>query len=158
RRQCITHKIPTMLHVCTGLHGSALARNGKASEAASLLEKGFADRICDAAGGPYGRIFMRVGLGVAYRNLGRLEDAIGVGRKAIEQAGEEYGHRTEALCAFAETLRCAGDAPGAADVFRQTYDEALCLGMPFYQKRASAALAERVEDWGTKHESLDHHS
>jgi class 3 adenylate cyclase/tetratricopeptide (TPR) repeat protein len=140
-RKCVTHNVPTMLAVCTGTLGSALARNGKPSEAATLLEKGFADRICDAAG-PYGRIFMRVGLGVAYRNLGRPDDAISVGRKAVEQAGEEYGHRTEALCELAETLRRAGEASSAEDFFRQTYDEALRLGMPFYQKRAAAALAK----------------
>jgi len=142
-QQCVTHKIPTMLAVCTGMLGSALARNGKASEAVPLLEKGFADRICDAAG-PYGRTFMRVGLGVAHRQLGRLEDAIGVGRKAVEQAGEEYGHRTEALFELAETLRCSGDAAGARDCFMQTYEAACRLGMPYYQKRA---LTKQREDW-----------
>ena len=141
-QQCMAHNVPTMLAVCTGILGSALARNGKASEAAALLEKGFADRICDAAG-PYGRIFMRVALGVAYRNLGRLEDAIRVGRKAVEQAGEEYGHRTEALYELAETLRRGGDAAGADDCFMQTCEAARHLGMPYYQKRAAAALAKQ---------------
>ena len=145
-QQCMTRNIPTMLAVCTGLLGSALAHNGKASEAAPFLEKGFADRIYDAAG-PYGRIFMQVGLGVAYRNLGRLEDAIRIGRKAVEQAGEEYGHRTEALYELAKTLRCAGDAAGAEDCFMQTHEAARRLGMPHYQKRAAAALAKRHEDW-----------
>jgi len=144
-QQCMTHNVPTMLGVCTGTLGSALARNGKASEAASLLEKGFANRICDAAG-PYAQIFMRVGLGVAYRNLGRLEDAIRVGRKAVEQAGEEYGHKTEALFELAETLRHTGDAPGADDCFMQTYEAASRLGMPYYRKRAAAALAHRRDD------------
>ena len=59
-QQCMTHNVRTMLAVCTGVLGSALARNGKASEAVRLLEKGFADRICDAAG-PYGMTFMRIG-------------------------------------------------------------------------------------------------
>jgi tetratricopeptide (TPR) repeat protein len=140
-QQCMTHNVPTMLAVCTGTLGSALARNGKASEAAPLLEKGFADRICDAAG-PYGRTFMRVSLGVAYRNLGRLEDAIRTGRKAVEQAGEEYGHRTEALYELAETLRRADDAPAAEDCFMETYEAACRLGMPYFQKRAAAALAK----------------
>jgi class 3 adenylate cyclase/tetratricopeptide (TPR) repeat protein len=143
--QCLTHKIPTMLAVCTGILGGALARNGKASEAARLLEKGFADRIYDAAG-RYGRIFMRVALGVAYRNLGRLEDAILVGRKAVEQAGEEYGHRTEALYELAETLRRAGDAPSAEDCFKQTYEAARRLGMVHYQKRAEPAFAKQHEN------------
>ena len=145
-RQCMAHNVPTMLAVCTGILGSALARNGKASEAAALLEKGFADRIGDAAG-PYGRIFMRVALGVAYRHLGRLEDAIRVGRKAVEQAGEEYGHRTEALYELAETLRRGGDAAGADDCFMQTCEAARHLGMSYYQKRAAAALAKQHEDW-----------
>ena len=145
-QQCMTHNVPTMLAVCTGLLGSALARNGKASEAVPLLEKGFADRIYNAAG-PYGRTFMRVGLGVAYRNLGRLEEAIRAGRKAVEQSGEEYGHRTEALYELAETLRRAGDASGAEDYFKQTYEAACRLGMPYYQKRAAAALARQHEDW-----------
>ena len=144
-QQCLTHKVPTTLAMCTGVLGSALARNGKASEAATLLEKGFADRIYDAAG-TYGRTFMRIGLGVAYRNLGRLEDAIRVGRKAVEQAGEEYGHKTEALFELAETLRHTGDAPGADDCFMQTYEAASCLGMPYYRKRAAAALANRRDD------------
>jgi tetratricopeptide (TPR) repeat protein len=144
-QRCLTHNVLSMLPPCTGILGSALARNGKASEAASALEKGFADRICDAAG-PYGRIFMRVGLGVAYRNLGRLDDAIRVGRKAIEQAGEEYGHRTEALYELAETLRRAGDAPAAEDCFMQTSEAACRLRMPYYQKRAATALARRHED------------
>ena len=144
-QQCLTHKVPTTLAMCTGVLGSALARNGKASEAATVLEKGFADRIYDAAG-TYGRTFMRIGLGVAYRNLGRLEDAIRVGRKAVDQAGEEYGHKTEALFELAETLRCAGDAPGAEDCFMQTYEAARRLGMPYYQKRAGAALANRRDD------------
>ena len=130
-----------------GLLGSALARDGKPSEAVHLLEKGFADRICDAAGGPYGRIFMRVGLGVAYRNLGRLEDAIRVGRKAVEQAGEEYGHRTEALYELAETLRRAGDTTGAEECFMQAHEAARRLEMPYYQKRAAAARAKHHEDW-----------
>jgi class 3 adenylate cyclase/tetratricopeptide (TPR) repeat protein len=138
-QQCIAYNIPTMLAVCTGTLGSALARNGKASEAAPLLEKGFADRICDAAG-PYGRTFMRVGLGVAYRNLGRLEDAIRVGRKAVEQAGEEYGHRTEALYELAETLRRTDDAPATEGCFKETYEAACRLGMPYFQRRAAAAL------------------
>ena len=144
-QQCLIHKVPTTLAMCTGVLGSALARNGKASEAATLLEKGFADRIYDAAG-TYGRTFMRIGLGVAYRNLGRLEDAIRVGRKAVEQAGEEYGHKTEALFELAETLRHTGDAPGADDCFMQTYEAASRLGMPYYRKRAAAALAHRRDD------------
>jgi lipopolysaccharide biosynthesis regulator YciM len=90
---------------------------------------------------------MRVGLGVAYRNLGRLEEAIRAGRKAVEQSGEEYGHRTEALYELAETLRRAGDASGAEDYFKQTYEAACRLGMPYYQKRAAAALARQHEDW-----------
>jgi tetratricopeptide (TPR) repeat protein len=145
-QQCITHNVLTMLAVCTGVLGSALARNGNASEAVLLLEKGFADRISDAAG-PYGRTFMRVGLGVAYRNLGRLDDAIRVGRKAVEQAGEEYGHRTEALYELAETLRRTGDATGSEDCFKQTYEAARRLGMLYYQKRAAAALVKQHEDW-----------
>jgi tetratricopeptide (TPR) repeat protein len=127
------------------LLGSALAHNGNAAEAVPLLEKGFADRIHLAS--PYGRIFMRVGLGVAYRNLGKLEDAIRAGREAVEQSGEQYGHRTEALYALAETLRRAGDVSGAEDCFRQTYEAARRLGMPYYQKRATAALARQHEDW-----------
>jgi tetratricopeptide (TPR) repeat protein len=112
-----------------------------------MLEKGFADRICDAAG-PYGRIFMRVSLGVAYRNLGRHDDAIRTGRKAVEQAGEEYGHRTEALYELAETLRCAGDARAAEECFVQASEAASRLGMPYYQERAAAALARRhQESW-----------
>ena len=136
----MTHNVLTMLAVCTGVLGSALARNGKASEAAPLLEKGFADRVCDAAG-PYGKTFMRVSLGVAYRNLGRPEDAIRVGRKAVEQAGEEYGHRTEALYELAETLRRADNAPAAEDCFKETYEAARRLAMPYFQRRAAAALA-----------------
>ena len=139
-QQCMTHNVLTMLAVCTGVLGSALARNGKASEAAPLLEKGFADRVCDAAG-PYGKTFMRVSLGVAYRNLGRPEDAIRVGRKAVEQAGEEYGHRTEALYELAETLRRADNAPAAEDCFKETYEAARRLAMPYFQRRAAAALA-----------------
>ena len=141
-QRCATRNIPAMLPSCIGTLGSALARNGKASEAASILEKGFADRICDAAG-PYGRIFMRVGLGVAYRNLGRLEDAIRAGRKAIDQAGEEYGHRTEAVFELAETLRRAGDARAAEECFMQASEAARRLEMPYYHKRAAAALARR---------------
>jgi tetratricopeptide (TPR) repeat protein len=145
-QQCMRHNVLSMLAVCAGVLGSALARNGNASEAVPLLEKGFADRIFDAAG-PYGRIFMRVGLGVAYRNLGRLDDAIRAGRKAVEQSGEQYGHRTEALYELAETLRRAGDESGAEDCFKQVYEAARRLGMPYYQKRAAAALARQHEDW-----------
>lgn len=126
---------------CTGVLGSALARNGRASEAVPLLEKGFDDRIYSAAG-PYGRTFMRVGLGVAYRNLGRLDDAIRAGRRAVEQSGEEYGHRTEALYELAETLRRAGNDAEAEDCFRQTHEAARRLGMPFFERRAAAALAK----------------
>jgi class 3 adenylate cyclase/tetratricopeptide (TPR) repeat protein len=144
-QQCLTHNVPTTLGCCAGVLASALARNGKASEAATLLEKGFADRICDAAG-TYGRTFMRVGLGVAYRNLGRLDDAIRVGREAVEQAGEEYGHLTEALYELAETLRRAGDAPGAEKCFMQTSEAARRLEMPYYRKQAAAALTKRHED------------
>lgn len=139
--QCMAHNVLTMLAVCTGILGSALARNGKASEAVPLLEKGFADRICNAAG-PYGRTFMRIALGVAYRNLGRLEDAIRVGRKAVEQAGEEYGHRTEALYELAKTLRRADDAPAMEKCFMETREAARRLGMPYFEKRAAAPLAK----------------
>ncbi|WP_247432624.1 adenylate/guanylate cyclase domain-containing protein [Bradyrhizobium sp. 139] len=144
-QQCLTHNVPTMLSVCTGVLGSALARNGKAAEAVPMLEKGFADRIYDAAG-PYGRTFMRVSLGVAYRKLGRLDDAIAVGRKAVEQAAEEYGHQTEALYEFAETLRHAGDQAGAEAHFRRAAAAAERLGMPHYQRRAAAALADWRKD------------
>lgn len=85
---------------------------------------------------------MRVGLGVAYRKLGRMEDAIRAGRKAVEQSGEEFGHRTEALYELAETLRRAGNAAEAQDCFRQTHEAARRLGMPFFEKQAAAALAE----------------
>ncbi|BBO06781.1 MULTISPECIES: adenylate/guanylate cyclase domain-containing protein [Bradyrhizobium] len=144
-QQCMTHNVPTMLSVCTGVLGSALARNGKAAEAVPMLEKGFADRIYEAAG-PYGRTFMRVSLGVAYRKLGRLDDAIAVGRKAVEQAAEEYGHQTEALYELAETLRQAGDQAGAEAHFKRTAEAAERLGMPHYRKRAAAALADRRKD------------
>jgi tetratricopeptide (TPR) repeat protein len=131
-QQCMTHNVPTMLSVCTGVLGSALARNGKAAEAATMLEKGFADRIYEAAG-PYGRTFMRVSLGVAYRKLGRLDEAIAVGRKAVEQAAEEYGHQTEALYELAETLRQAGDLAGAEAIFKRAAEAADRLSMPHYQ-------------------------
>jgi tetratricopeptide (TPR) repeat protein len=145
-QRCLVHKVPTMLAVCIGTLGSALARNGKASEAVVLLEKGFADGICNAAG-HYGKIFMRVSLGVAYRDLGRLEEAVSAGRQAVDQAGEEYGHRTEALYELAETLSRAGDASGATRCFTQTYEAARRLGMPYYEKRAAAALATPTRDW-----------
>ncbi|MHC4046361.1 adenylate/guanylate cyclase domain-containing protein [Bradyrhizobium sp. 23AC] len=144
-QQCMTHNVPTMLSVCTGVLGSALARNGKAAEAVPMLEKGFADRIYEAAG-PYGRTFMRVSLGVAYRKLGRLDDAIAVGRKAVEQAAEEYGHQTEALYELAETLRQAGDQAGAEAHFKRTAEAAERLGMPHYRMRAAAALADWRKD------------
>ena len=144
-QQCMTHNVPTMLSVCTGVRGSARARNGKAAEAATMLEKGFADRIYDAAG-PYGRTFMRVSLGVAYRKLDRLDDAIAVGRKAVEQAAEEYGHQTEALYELAETLRQAGDLAGATASLKRAAEAAQRLGMPHYQKRAAAALADWRKD------------
>jgi class 3 adenylate cyclase/predicted ATPase len=139
-QQCMTHNVPTMLSVCTGVLGSALARNGKAAEAVPMLEKGFADRIYEAAG-PYGRTFMRVSLGVAYRKLGRLDDAIAVGRKAVEQAAEEYGHQTEALYELAETLRHAGDQTEAEAHFNRAAVAAELLGMPHYQRRVASALA-----------------
>jgi tetratricopeptide (TPR) repeat protein len=134
-----------MLSVCTGVLGSALARNGRAAEAVPMLERGFADRIYEAAG-PYGRTFMRVSLGVAYRKLGRLDDAIAVGRKAVEQAAEEYGHQTEALYELAETLRHAGDQAGAEAHFRRAAAAAERLGMPHYQRRAAAALGDWRKD------------
>ncbi|MGL9617205.1 adenylate/guanylate cyclase domain-containing protein [Bradyrhizobium sp. U531] len=144
-QQCMTHNVPTMLSVCTGVLGSALARNGKAAEAAAMLEKGFADRIYEAAG-PYGRTFMRVSLGVAYRKLDRLDDAIAVGRKAVEQAAEEYGHQTEALCELADTLRQAGDLAGAEAHFKRAAEAAERLGMPHYQRRVAEALADWRKD------------
>jgi class 3 adenylate cyclase/tetratricopeptide (TPR) repeat protein len=144
-QQCMTHKVPTMLAVCTGILGSALARNGKAAEAALMLEKGFVDRIYQTAG-PYGSTFMRVSLGVAYRELGRLEDAIAVGRQAVEQAAEEYGHQTEAMYELAKTLRHAGDRAEAEVHFKRTYEAAQRLGMLHYQRRAAAALADWRKD------------
>lgn len=144
-QQCMTHNVPTMLSVCTGVLGSALVRNGKAAEAVPILEKGFADRIYEAAG-PYGRTFMRVTLGVAYRQLGRLDDAIAAGRKAVEQAAEEYGHQTEALYELAETFRQAGDRAEAEVHFRKVAAAAERLGMPHYQARAAAALADWRKD------------
>ncbi|GAB9225018.1 class 3 adenylate cyclase/tetratricopeptide (TPR) repeat protein [Bradyrhizobium diazoefficiens] len=144
-QQCLTHNVPTMLSVCMGVLGSALARNGKAAEAVPMLERGFADRIYEAAG-PYGRTFMRVSLGVAYRKLRRLDDAIAVGRKAVEQAAEEYGHQTEALYELAETLRHAGDQAGAEAHFKRVALAAERLGMPHYQRRAAAALADWRKD------------
>ena len=150
-QQCLTYNVPTTLAMCTGVLGSALARNGKASEAATLLERGFADRIYDAAG-TYGRTFMRIGLGVAYRNLERLEDAIRVGRKAVEQAGEEYGHKTEALFELAETLRMPAMHRSAEDCFMQTYESASRLGMPYYGSalRQPSHIAATI---GTEHEN-----
>ncbi|WP_245448337.1 ATP-binding protein [Bradyrhizobium nitroreducens] len=144
-QQCMTHNVPTMLSVCTGVLGSALARNGKAAEAATMLEKGFADRIYEAAG-PYGRTFMRVSLGVAYRKLDRLDDAIAVGRKAVEEAAEEYGHQTEALYELADTLRQAGDLTGAEAHFKRVAEAAERLGMPHYRGRAAAVLADWRKD------------
>jgi tetratricopeptide (TPR) repeat protein len=135
-QRCMTHKVFTMLAACVGVLGNVLARNGQAAEAAALLEKGFADRICGTAG-PYGGTFMRISLGVAYRSLGRFEDAIRAGRKAVEQAGEEYGHRTEALYELAETLRGAEHAPAARDCFMETYEAASRLGMRYYRERAA---------------------
>jgi tetratricopeptide (TPR) repeat protein len=90
---------------------------------------------------------MRVSLGVAYRNLGRFEDAVCAGRQAVDQAGEEYGHRTEALYELAETLWRAGDTSSAMDCFTKTHEAARRLGMPYYEKRAAEALATRPRDW-----------
>jgi tetratricopeptide (TPR) repeat protein len=143
-QQCVTHSVPTMLAVCVGALGNALARNRKAAEAVSLLEKGFADRIYEAAG-PYAKTFMRIALGIAYRNVGRLDDAVRVGRTAVEQAVEEYGHRTEALYELGETLRRAGNLQGADECFTQTEEWAHRLGIAYYQKRA-AARVKRHED------------
>lgn len=89
---------------------------------------------------------MRVSLSVAYRKLGRFDDAIATGRKAVEQAAEEYGHQTEALYELAETLRHAGDLTGAEAHFRRVAAAAERLGMPHYQGRAAAALADWRKD------------
>lgn len=145
-QECLTHNVPTMTAACTGVLGSALAHNGKAAEAVRLLEEGFSDRNLNAAG-TYGRIYMRVALGVAYRNLGRMRDAIRVGRTAVEQAGEEYGHRTEALYELAETMQQAGDFAGAQDCFAQAHEAAVRLGMIYYQKRAAAMLTAQHGEW-----------
>lgn len=142
---CKTRSVPTMLAVCTGMLGHALVRNGKAPEAATMLESGFAERICDAAG-PYGRIFMRVSLGMAYRAQCRWSEAVTVGRQAVDQSGEEYGHRTEALFQLAQTLRAAGDAQGAGETFSQALDAATRLDMPYYQRGCSEALADLNEE------------
>jgi len=145
-QQCAAHNVPTMLAVCSGVLGAALVRSGQAAEAARLLEKGFADRI-HAAAGPYGRTFMRVSLGVAYRHLDQLDDAIKVGRKAVEQAEEEYGHRAEALYELAATLRQAGKEAEAQACFALVAETADRLSMPFYQMRAAEALANVRKDW-----------
>jgi tetratricopeptide (TPR) repeat protein len=87
-----------------------------------------------------------VSLGVAYRKLGRLDDAIAVGRKAVEEAAEEYGHQTEALYELAESLRQAGDLAGAEAHFKRAADAAERLGMPHYQSQVAAALADWRKD------------
>ena len=144
-RRCMTHNVPTMLPVArerSVMRLRAMARRPRPR----ACSKRVSPIASTNAAGTYGQIFMRVGLGVAYRYLERLDDAIRVGRKAVEQAGEEYGHRTEALYELAETLRRAGDVSGAEDCFTQTYEAARRLGMPYYQKRAAAALAKKHED------------
>ncbi|MDM0022164.1 ATP-binding protein [Variovorax saccharolyticus] len=143
---CAAHDVPTLLPCCVSMLGSALARGGKAREAANLLEQAFADRIF-VAGGTYGEFFMRVNLGVAFRNLGQWKRAIECGTEAVRLAkeGEQYGHGVEAMFELGESFSCGGDESRARDWFKAASEQAKLCEMPVYQARCAQALEQRAE-------------
>lgn len=137
-KSCVIHDVPTLSPCSVSMLGGTLTRSGHAEEAAALLECAIRDRIY-LAGGSYGEMFIRLNLGVALRHTGQWQQAIESGQQAVElaTAGEQFGHRAEALFELAETLRGAGQAARALECFRQSLDQARRSEMPFYVECAS---------------------
>ena len=142
---CAVRDIPTLMPCAVAILGGALAGGGQAKEAASRLEKAIHERIY-LAGGVYGEFFIRLYLGVALRRLGRWAEAITAGEQALELAvaGEQHGHRTDALFELGETLRDAGQPERAHECFVQSLAQARRCELPLYMERA-ARSAEALE-------------
>ena len=157
-QQCMTHNVPTMLAVCTGRLGSVLARNNKASEAVKLLEKGFADRIYDAAG-TYGQ---NLHAGGPHCRLSQpLEDWT---KQSVPD--ERRSSRPEKNTATAR--KPFANWPRRCDVpvrrrkpnicSRRPTKRRFAWGCPITRSARRRLLHKQPDDRGTEHESLEHHS
>ena len=136
-RMCESHDVPTLFPCVVALLAAALTATGRAEDAAARLEQAFAARAHDA-GGSYGEFFMRHQLALACSALGRHDEAIAFSRQAADfaRAGEQHGHRVEALSGWAEALVAAGRPADALEVFDELCLCAQACDMRFFVERA----------------------
>ncbi len=142
-RMCEVNDVPTLYPCVVAMLGGALARNGQAPEAVTLLEKVLADGA-HLAGGTYGELFLRHNLGLALMHCGQHAQAIEMAQNAVDfaTAGEQHGHRAEALFGLAETLVAAGRTDVALQRFQDARAQALQCEMPYFAERAKERLQQ----------------
>ena len=119
-------------------------RTGQVTPAIRLLTSSL--RLYDRSGHRYGEADARNLLGVAYRMIGRFEEASQQHRLALDLA-EDSGERP-AQCAALNDLGITLAVTGASDTARVTHERALSLATriahPYEQGRALAGLAEHA--------------
>jgi tetratricopeptide (TPR) repeat protein len=134
--ECIANDVLTILPCSVAMLGSTLARSGRAVEAIAILEKGIDEKIY-LASSTWGEMFMRLNLGVAYRQAKQYAKAIECGLQAVELAtvGEQYGHSVEALFDLALTYSSKGDHENARDCLDRALVQARLSDMAYYINR-----------------------
>jgi class 3 adenylate cyclase/tetratricopeptide (TPR) repeat protein len=139
---CKTHDVPTMYPPLIFGLGGAMARDGKAEEAISVLERAIADKV-SRYGGRYNDFYAPMNVGIALAAVGRYEEAIAESSKARAAAAafEMTGYEIDALFGIAEIEFAAGRMEAALAHFEKARAMADARSMT----RVSERSAERIK-------------
>jgi class 3 adenylate cyclase/tetratricopeptide (TPR) repeat protein len=145
---CRSVPVPVLLPLVAAPLASAYASTGRVADALALLEP--LARPHDAAEFKFGRSAVLIALGDIHVRTGRIEDAITLGRAAIELCDElgARGHRAWASRLLGDAY-AHRDPPGrrrAAQCYREAIALAGTLGMRPLEAQALAGLARLEPD------------
>lgn len=132
RVRCRAHDVLAMIPPILALWAGCLARQGRSAEALQVLDGALSSKL-DQSGGRYNAYYFPKYRAHALMAAGRLEEALGAGRQAVEtaRAFELFGMQAEGLLLLAEIESASGRAEDA----RRHYTEA-------------AEQARRCAAWG----------
>jgi tetratricopeptide (TPR) repeat protein len=135
--------LPTMYPCALGLLGAAMALNGQAPQALSVIETALHERSY-AAAGSYAELLLRLSLGMALMYCGRYADAVAAARRAVEFATQDQqnGHKADAIFWYAEALVAAGCPEQALLRFDEACTAANECAMRFLVLRAQTRMTQ----------------
>lgn len=152
--RCTAHDLPTMTPAVLFVLAGAMARNGQAEAALTLLQRAIADGLANI-GGRYNDYYLPFNHAIALAEAGRYDEAMRAATEA-RAAAVRFGqraHEAYALFELAEIEVAAGQAAAGLGHFEEARDAARDCAMASLQRRA----VERVEQVAAGLRLMEYH-